>query len=97
MSILTSVVKGVAITAGTLLVAGSVVGYFGIRELKKRQALSVAAYHESVKADLVALNEAFEVAKAAGDQVEMVRIKGEIDVVELAISIGNNAAMLAVA
>ena len=95
MSILTSVVKGVAITAGTLLVAGSVVGYFGLKELKKRQAASVAAYHASLITDLADLKEQFDAAKAAGNEAEMIRIKGEIDVVELAVSIGNNAAEMA--
>lgn len=95
MSILTSVVKGVAITAGTLLVAGSVVGYFGLKELKKRQAASLTAYHASLVKDLASLSEQFEAAKVAGDEVEMVRIKGEIDVVALAIELGNNAAEMA--
>lgn len=95
MSILTSVVKGVAITAGTLLVAGSVVGYFGLKELKKRQAASLTAYWDSVRADLANLKEQFDAAKEAGNEVEMVRIKGEIDIIEISLSIGNASAEMA--
>lgn len=96
MSILSTTLKVAASAVASVVAIGAVATYVGLKELKKRQAASLTAYHDSVRADLADLKAQFDVAKAAGNEAEMIRIKGEIDIIEISVSIGNAAATHAV-